>query len=214
MSTIFTNLTDFSPGDLAIPPKESISEDGYVAWVLRTGAKAEWVDGEVENISPANTEHTELRLWILTLLRMYCELTSAGRAMDDTLVRLSRRRRYRIPDIYFVSNERAQIIGQTMLREPPDLVIEIVSPDSSARDWREKYHEYEEFGIREYWVIDPAATSFEIYRLDDAGKYQHVDVVDGIFHSTVIAGLWLKAEWFAPTHRPTVREALRQLGAL
>lgn len=214
MSTSFTNLADFSPDDFALPPKERMSEEEYVAWVLRTGTKAEWVEGEVVYMSPQNREHSELLVWLIRLLADYVEERHLGSMHFDMLLRLSRRRNLRIPDIFFVSNERAQIIGPTMLREPPDLVIEIVSPDSSARDWREKYHEYEEFGIREYWVIDPAATSFEIYRLDDAGKYQHVDVVDGIFHSTVIAGLWLKAEWFSPTHRPTVREALRQLGAL
>lgn len=214
MSTSFTSSPGFSPDEFALPPNQRMGEEEYVAWILGQRIRAEWVDGEVERMSPANSEHTELRLWLLTFLRMYCEIRQAGRALDDTLVRLSRRRRYRIPDLFFVTKAREHIIGSTMLREPPDMVIEIVSPDSSARDWREKYLEYEEFGVREYWVIDPQAESFEIYSLDATGKYQHVPVLNGVFHSTVIPGLWLRAEWFAPSHRPTVQQALQALGAL
>ena len=36
----------------------------------------------------------------------------------------------------------------------PDLVIEIVSPDSEHRDYVEKREEYLSFGIREYWIVD------------------------------------------------------------
>lgn len=214
MSTSFTSHSDYSPDEFALPPKQRMSEPDFVAWALSTQTRAEWVDGEVVHVSPANTDHSELRVWILTLLRMYCELRGVGRVLDDTLIRLSRRNRYRIPDIYFVSHSREHIIEATMLREAPDLVVEIVSPDSAARDWRDKYYEYEEFGIREYWVIDPTAQTFEIYSLGNAGKYEHVDVIDGVFRSTVIAGLWLKAEWFAPRHRPPVTEVLRALGVL
>jgi len=36
----------------------------------------------------------------------------------------------------------------------PDLVIEVVSPGSAARDYGEKRDEYLRFGVREYWIID------------------------------------------------------------
>jgi Uma2 family endonuclease len=36
----------------------------------------------------------------------------------------------------------------------PDLVIEIVSPDSGHRDYVEKRQEYLLFGVREYWIVD------------------------------------------------------------
>lgn len=214
MSTNFTNLTGDPLYEFPVQPKRSMAEDEYVAWVLAENVKAEWVDGEVVFMSPANAEHTELRCWLLTLLRMYCEDRLVGRAMDDMLVRLSRSRRFRIPDIFFVARERIGIIGRTILREPPDMVVEIVSPDSSSRDWREKFQEYEEFGIREYWVIDPLGESFDVYALDSGGKYQRVAIVDGMVHSTVISGFCIRPEWFASESRPTVREALQAMGSI
>jgi len=36
----------------------------------------------------------------------------------------------------------------------PDLVIEVISPDSEERDYGEKREEYLRFGVREYWVVD------------------------------------------------------------
>ena len=43
----------------------------------------------------------------------------------------------------------------TFLDGPADLVIEVISDDSVTRDRVEKFDEYLEAGVREYWVIDP-----------------------------------------------------------
>jgi Uma2 family endonuclease len=204
--------TDFAPGELPLPPKLQMTEDEYVSWVLATNANAEWVDGEVVMMSPANIIHQDLEGWLLSVLRMYCGERGLGTVLHNVLVRLSRRRRFRIPDILFVAKDREGIIEPTMLRAPPDMVVEIVSPDSVSRDWRDKYTEYEEFGIRECWIIDPQAQSFEVYLLDSTGKYQQIKVTDGEVYSNVIPGFWVKSEWFAPATRVSELEALRQLG--
>jgi Uma2 family endonuclease len=214
MSTSFTNLSGFSPGDLPAPPAQRMSEDEFVQWVLTTKTRAEWVDGEVVVMSPANWEHTEIRLWLLRTMGVYCEERGLGRVLDDMLVRISRKRRFRIPDVFFVAADRVQIIGETMLREPPDMVVEIVSPDSASRDWREKYLEYEEFGIREYWVIDPQSQTFDVYCLNEAGKYQRIAVEGEIVRSSVIPGFWIRPEWLANANRPTVTQVMRALGVL
>jgi Uma2 family endonuclease len=36
----------------------------------------------------------------------------------------------------------------------PDLVVEVVSPSSSLRDYTEKREEYLAFGVKEYWILD------------------------------------------------------------
>jgi hypothetical protein len=38
----------------------------------------------------------------------------------------------------------------------PELVVEVVSPGSEDRDYREKREEYLAFGVKEYWIVDPA----------------------------------------------------------
>jgi len=50
-------------------------------------------------------------------------------------------------------------------RGAPDFVKEILSPSTSKKDLNEKFNLYEKRGVREYWVVDPAAWSVWVYRL-------------------------------------------------
>jgi len=61
---------------------------------------------------------------------------------------------------------------------PPDLVVEIVSPTSAARDMKEKVHLYEKHGITEYWIVHPEEAIVMVYRHVD-GAYGRPDVFAG-----------------------------------
>lgn len=54
----------------------------------------------------------------------------------------------------------------------PDLVVEVVSKSSIARDLHEKYGIYEQAGVKEYWIIYPNEKSLIIFQLNDHGKYE------------------------------------------
>jgi Uma2 family endonuclease len=41
-------------------------------------------------------------------------------------------------------------------RRQPSLVVEVVSSGSEHRDYEEKRQDYQTFGSREYWIVDPA----------------------------------------------------------
>ncbi len=55
-------------------------------------------------------------------------------------------------------------------------MVEIVSPDSVARDRADKFYEYQEGGAREYWVVDPrpGCQRADFWLLDTDGTYQPV----------------------------------------
>lgn len=48
---------------------------------------------------------------------------------------------------------------------PPDLVVEVVSPDSGYHDRSRKFELYLLHGVREYWIVDVAERVVEVYRL-------------------------------------------------
>mgnify|MGYP006290890137 CR=1 FL=1 len=57
----------------------------------------------------------------------------------------------------------------------PDLVVEIVSPDSGYHDRGRKYELYESYGVPEYWIVDPNEKVVEVYRLNGR-SYDRVGV--------------------------------------
>lgn len=95
------------------------------------------------------------------------------------------------PDLVFVSTQKEALITNDGIMGAPDLVVEIVSPSSIARDRVEKLKLYQKYGIPEYWMIDPAYSSVEIYTLDDEQEYQ--------LHQHVLekgkAKSWVLKEW-------------------
>ncbi len=49
----------------------------------------------------------------------------------------------------------------------PDLIVEILSPGNSRVELKDKYELYQEFGVREYWVVHPSECTLLIYTLVD-----------------------------------------------
>ena len=76
------------------------------------------------------------------------------------------------PDIT-ITCDRSKLTEQGMTG-PPDLVIEIVSPESGLIDRRRKFDLYERFGVTEYWIVDHDERVVEVYRLDDGGSYRRI----------------------------------------
>ncbi len=197
-----------------VTPHLRMTEEEFVAW-CDEDTKAEWVDGEVVMPSPANLKHVDLAGFLNLVLRVFVTSRGLGVVYGPELqVRFASLRRRRVPDLLFVSTERMNILKNTEVDGAPDLIIEIVSPDSPARDWREKYLEYEAAGVREYWVVDPMSQRFEGYTLDVERHYTLIEEKDGVVYSTVLSGFFLKPAWFWQEPLPNPLDILRELGAL
>ena len=197
-----------------VTPHPRMTEEEFVAW-CDEDTKAEWVDGEVIMPSPANLQHVTLAGFLLIVVRLFATQRGLGRAYGPELqVRFSALRRRRVPDLLFVATERMNILKPTEVDGAPDLIVEIVSPDSPARDWREKYLEYETAGVREYWVVDPMSQRFEGYTLSAESRYALIEEKAGVVHSAVLAGFFLKPAWLWQEPPPNPLEVLRELGVL
>lgn len=78
------------------------------------------------------------------------------------------------PDIT-VTCDRTKLTQQGMTG-PPDLVVEVVSPESGLIDRRRKFELYERFGVREYWIVDQDEKVVEVWRLEDDRSYRRSGV--------------------------------------
>jgi Uma2 family endonuclease len=193
------------------PPLMSWEE--FLAWALRQERRFEWVDGEIVEFMPDSIRHLLVVRFVFLLIHQYVEHRRLGLTLfSGLLMRLPQRPSGRVPDVTFVSTERLNRMFETYFDGPVDLAVEVVSPESARRDYRDKLAEYEAAGIREYWLIDPLQTKAWFYVLGTTGQYQEVPPdAGGIYTSTVLAGLQLRVDWLWRDMLPTVDEALADL---
>ena len=93
------------------------------------------------------------------------------------------------PDIVVVCDESK--LDERGCLGAPDLVIEILSPDTAAKDMKIKRDLYEKHGVREYWLVHPTDKTLMIYSLGQDKQYAKAEIYAGqdIVESTVIEGL-------------------------
>lgn len=75
------------------------------------------------------------------------------------------------PDLVFVATANEGIIQRRGIFGVPDLLIEIISPASVRRDRYDRKNLFARFGVKEYWIGDPANVALEILTLK-AGQYE------------------------------------------
>jgi Uma2 family endonuclease len=168
-----------------IPMTDIEFENGFA-----DGKFAEWVNGEAIVFRSPNTRHELIWGFLHSLLDVYIRAFGLGLLFSEPYsMRINRGGSIREPDLFFVANEHLSNLDEQRLNGPADLIVEIISNESVARDRSDKFYEYQSGGVREYWVIDPRR-GFEradFWVLDDNNRFRPVLVdADGIYHSTVL----------------------------
>jgi Uma2 family endonuclease len=113
------------------------------------------------------------------------------------------------PDYVVVLQNNVGIIRGGRIRGVPDLIVEVLSPDSVAYDQGVKLEAYERAGAPEYAVIDPAAWTLSHYRLSE-GEYDKPQVFtenDTITFAALPSITVLIAQLFAGAPDTTLRIA-------
>jgi len=60
----------------------------------------------------------------------------------------------------------------------------------------DKFYEYEQGGVPEYWIIDPPRNRVEAFRPDGANGYELIlPDAAGRVHSEVMDGMWIDPAW-------------------
>lgn len=196
--------------DLAVSLPRQISYEEFLEQTS-DGVFAEWVDGEIITMTVTN-EHQELTIFLTALLRFYAEAHQSGRVFVEPFqMKTGTGLPGRAPDVFFVSQKRLSKLQRLYYDGPADLVIEIISPESRSRDRGDKFYEYEQGGVKEYWLVDPQRQQAEFYQRSRKGIYQAVQPdAQGRYHSAVLKGLWLKVDWLWQTPLPLLMKILKE----
>lgn len=193
----------------AIP--RTMTEAEFDAW-SDEDVWAEFLDGDVIVKTPASLKHEMLFKFLLILLDLFVRRKNLGVVMGSQYTARLRSGLRRVPDVMFIAQDRLEIVQDTFVDGAPDLAVEIVSADSMARDWREKYLEYQAAGVQEYWVFDPQSGYTEWYHLGADGKYALILLEQGAYHSTILDGFYLREEWLLQEPLPDPLVILKEWG--
>lgn len=127
----------------------------------------EFINGEaVAKVSPKRF-HSKTQKTLLRLLEDWGE--ARGEIGIEWSVTLQRQGQdwVPIPDLLFISSQRLpDFIGDTPCPVPPELVIEIISPDQTFGEMAEKATDYLNADVMRVWVVDPRAKSITVFYPD------------------------------------------------
>ena len=105
--------------------------------------------------------------------------------------------RVRQPDLLFVSQARADILGER-IEGGPDLVVEIISPSNTWADIESRLADYASINVRECWLVYPQIHAAELLR-QEGGEWRRAYIrgAGERLESAVLPGLELEiADFF------------------
>jgi Uma2 family endonuclease len=62
------------------------------------------------------------------------------------------------------------VLTERGIEGPPDLVVEVLSPSTAARDRGIKLERYRHFGVPEYWLVDPEENTIDVWTLAQGSR--------------------------------------------
>lgn len=130
----------------------------------------EFVDGQaVAKVSPKYF-HSTLQRALLLLIYAWCK--GKGRVGAEWAILLKRQGKdwAPLPDVTYISYERLPKSWNRNEACPalPELVIEIISPDQTMKEFEDKAKDYLDAGVSRVWVVNPEVISICVFFSDGA----------------------------------------------
>ncbi|MCW5699533.1 MAG: Uma2 family endonuclease [Rhodospirillales bacterium] len=167
-------------------PAKRYSVEDYLSWPKDVAC--ELIQGAIHEIPSAPTEeHENALIAIGSLLVGYIRAESSSDEQNgdesnpcavfvepvdvvlasDTVVQ---------PDITVVCDHH-KLANDRYVDGAPDLVVEVLTPETADWDRNEKRAAYERAGVTEYVIVAPATHTLEVYLRQPDGRYGEPDVL-------------------------------------
>ena len=139
---------------MPLPQPQLISIEDYES--LSEDIRAEIFDGQIHCMAGPSQTHQTILLELSSTLNTFvkkkngsCRVFPAPfdvKLNDNPLTIVQ-------PDIMIVCDQNK--LDGKRCNGAPDFIIEIVSPGNSSDDYVKKLYYYKNYGVREYWIVDP-----------------------------------------------------------
>lgn len=163
---------------MPLPQEHAYTSEDY--WKLPEGERAELIDGRLYAMAPPSRIHQELVMELSGTLREYikknageCKVYPAPFAVNlDT-----NDKNWVEPDVSVICDKNK--LTDRGCSGAPDFIVEVVSPSTQGVDYLKKLFLYEKYGVREYWVVNPATRTVNVYMFEDgnSASYSFDDLI-------------------------------------
>jgi Uma2 family endonuclease len=170
---------------MALPQLEQETNYTYADYLDWDEGRWELIDGKLWNMTPAPSRlHQEISGDLFYALYEFFKDKDCTVYMAPFDVRLPDNvtlEDYKVttvvqPDIFVICDQSK--LDDRGCVGSPDLIIEILSPSTAAKDLKVKRALYEKHGVQEYWLVHPTDQVVMSYQLDEDGQYGKAQIFD------------------------------------
>jgi len=199
-----------------------VSEEEYWLKYYEEGdAALEWNNGILEEKPVSDKDGFDLYSWFHRLISQYNETFKEGEMIGLEIgfrMKIGKKVIIRKPDLAFIHKNNP-------VQMPPldrsykgcfDICFEFLSdstPNDIKRDTIVKKHEYEKFGVREYYILDRLGDETAFFYLDSKGLYKPLKPNRfGIIKSKILKHFQFRVEdlYNRPSDRQLVKDKVYQ----
>lgn len=166
------------------------------------GIHAEWIDGVVYQLPRQSQLHRATQTTLCQIFTEYLGNNPIGQHVTaPTLLRVNDRSPARCPDLQVILNTSDCLQHSRAISGPADIVVEIVSEFNHTWERGDKFIEYEQGGVGEYWIIDPIRQECLFYALDTRYFRRQDTDAQGVYHSKRLKDFKLPVSclWSSPS---------------
>ena len=150
-------------------PQPFFDAQAYLAWEAEQSTKHEYHDGEVFAMAGASDAHVTVAGNVYMALRNHLRGSPCSVFISDMKLRVEEDNAFFYPDVFVTCAESDR--GQSHSKSAPVLVVEVLSPATSAYDRGAKFAAYRKLPtLREYALIDPERLSLDLFRREADSK--------------------------------------------
>ena len=183
---------------MRLPPEKSVSIYEFYRLREKDNKILEYIDGIVYMSPSPSTKHQQISMKLSSEIYNYlkgkeCEVFSAP--FDIHLYKDGiQGEKIVIPDISVICDKNG--LSDNYYKGVPNLIVEILSPSNQSHDLVFKLNLYMQYGVKEYWIVNPMLKTIQVYQLDKDENYiqQAVKNEIGEIYSKVLDGFKINLE--------------------